>query len=200
HNNPLPTRHAVAPSAPPLSTPFPNVILRPTGSSLGTLTYVGNPIGFFNPEPLAPKLVKYEVDIQRQLPASFVFSAGYLGSRGFDLEVARSLKPLPNQYLSTSSTRDQTTINYLNANLPNPFNGIPQFAGTNLSGTVVPHTALIAPYPQFSAISYYTYDGKSWYDALNVKLEKRFSHGYLATLTYTWSSFLSANALLNAGD
>ncbi|HKA01836.1 MAG TPA: hypothetical protein VKE70_35240, partial [Candidatus Solibacter sp.] len=183
-----------------LSNPFPNGILRPTGSSLGTLTYVGNPIGFFNPEPLAPKLVKYEVDIQRQLPAGFVFSAGYLGSRGFDLEVARSLKPLPNQYLSTSSTRDQTTINYLSANLPNPFNGIPQFAGTNLSGTVVPRTALIAPYPQFSAISYYTYDGKSWYDALNVKLEKRFSHGYLATLTYTWSSFLSANALLNAGD
>src|SRR5262249_7861297 len=96
--------------------------------------------------------------------------------------------------------RDQATINYLTASLPNPFNGIPQFAGTNLSGSVVARTALMAPYPQFSGISYYTYDGKSWYDALNVKLEKRFSHGYLAALTYTWSSFLSANTLLNAGD
>jgi hypothetical protein len=183
-----------------LANPFPTGILPPTGASLGSLTYAGNAISFFNPNPLAPRLLKYEVDIQRQLPGTFVFSVGYLGSRGADLEVSRSLKPLPNQYLSTSPTRDQATINYLTANLPNPFNGIPQFVGTNLSGTVIPRTALIAPYPQFSNISYYTYDGKSWYDALNVKLEKRFSHGYLAALTYTWSSFLSANTLLNAGD
>jgi len=128
-----------------LANPFPNGILQPTGASLGTLTYVGNAISFFNPNPLAPRLLKYEVDIQRQLPRGFVFSAGYLGSRGADLEVSRSFKPLANQYLSTSPTRDQATINYLTANLPNPFNGIPQFAGTNLSGSVVARTALMAP-------------------------------------------------------
>jgi len=139
-----------------LSNPFPTGILQATGSSLGALTYVGNAISFFNREPLAPRLVKYEVDLQRQLPGSFVFSAGYLGSRGSDLEVSRSFKPFPNQYLSTSPTRDQATINYLTANLPNPFNGIPQFAGTALSGSVLARTALIAPYPQFSSISYFT--------------------------------------------
>jgi hypothetical protein len=198
--NIVPTNDGGITFASSLSNPFPSGIVQPTGSTLGALTYVGNAISFFNPQPLAARLVKYEFDIQRQLPGSFVFSAGYLGSRGYDLEVSRSFKPLPNQYLSTSQTRDQTTINYLNANLPNPFNGISLFAGTALSGSVVPRTALIAPYPQFSGISYYSYDGKSWYDALNVKVEKRFSHGYLAALTYTWSSFLSAVTLLNAGD
>jgi hypothetical protein len=183
-----------------LGNPFPAGILQPTGAGLGTQTYVGNGISYFNPNPRAPRLLKYEVDIQRELPGQFVLSAGYLGSGGGDLEVARSLKPLPNQYLSTSPTRDQTTINNLTASLPNPFASIPQFAGTGLAGSVISRPALIAPYPQFSGISYFTYDGKSWYDALNVKFEKRFTHGYLVALTYTFSKFLAANSLLNAGD
>jgi hypothetical protein len=183
-----------------LADPFPTGILQPTGASLGPLTYVGNAIGYFNPNPLAPHLLKYQMDIQRELPGQFVMSVGYLGSRGSDLEVSRSFKPLANQYLSTSPVRDQTTINYLSASLPNPFAGIPQFAGTGLSGSVISRPSLIAPYPQFTGISYYTYDGKSWYDALNAKVEKRFTRGYLVALTYTWSKFLAANTLLNAGD
>jgi hypothetical protein len=183
-----------------LSDPFPAGIVRPTGSSLGVQTYVGNPISFFNLNPRAPRLLKYELDVQRELPFGFVVSAGYLGSRGNDLEVSRSYKPLPDQYLSTSPVRDQTNINYLAANLPNPFAGLPQFVGTALSGSVISRQALIAPYPQFSSISYFTYDGKSWYDALNVKGEKRFSHGYLVSLTYSYSKFLAATNLLNPGD
>jgi len=183
-----------------LSNPFPGGILQPTGAGLGPLTYLGNAISFFNPDPLAPRLLKYEIDIQRELPGRFVASAGYLGSRGHDLEVARSYKPLSNQYLSTSPVRDQPVINYLSANLPNPFAAIPQFAGTNLAGSVISRPSLLAAYPQFSGISYFTYDGNSWYDALNVKLEKRFSHGYLVAATYTFSKFLAANTLLNAGD
>ncbi len=65
---------------------------------------------------------------------------------------------------------------------------------------MISRPALIVPYPQFSAISYYTYDGTSSYDALNVKAEKRYSHGYLVALTYSYSKFLQATNLLNAGD
>ena len=183
-----------------LANPFPNGILQPTGASLGPLTYVGNGISFFNPSPRAPRLMKYELDIQRELGGGYVLSAGYLGSRGGDLEVSRSYKPLPNEFLSTSPMRDQTRINYLTASLPNPFAGIPQFAGTNLSGSVVARTALLSPFPQFSGISYYTYNGKSWYDALNMKIEKRFTRGYLVAATYTFSKFLAATNLLNGGD
>jgi hypothetical protein len=199
-SNIVPTNDGGITFAATLGNPFPNGILQPTGASLGPQTFVGNAISFFNQHPLAPRLVKYEFDVQRELPGQFVLTAGYLGSRGYDLEVSRSLKPLPNQYLSTLPTRDQATINYLSASLPNPFNGIPIFAGTGLSGSVVTRPALIEPYPQFTNISYYTYDGKSWYDALNVKLEKRFSHSYMVALTYTFSKFLAATNLLNAGD
>ena len=48
--------------------------------------------------------------------------------------------------------------------------------------------------------SYFTYDGLSWYDALNVRLEKRFSHGYTVVGNYTFSKFIEATNLLNAGD
>jgi hypothetical protein len=198
--NIVPTNDGGITFASTLDNPFPAGILQPTGASLGASTYLGNAISFFNPNPRAPQLLKYELDIQRELPGRFVGSIGYLGSRGSDLEVSRSYKPLPNQYLSTLPVRDQATINYLSANLPNPFAGIPQFAGTNLSGSVISRPQLMAPFPQFSGISYYTYDGQSWYDALNMKLEKRFDHGYLVAATYTWSKFLAANTLLNAGD
>ncbi len=183
-----------------LANPFPTGILPPTGNSLGTQTYIGNAISFFNQNPRAPRLLKYEIGVERELPGSFVLGIDYLGSRGGDLEVSRSFKPLPDQDLSTLPTRDTTAINYLSANLPSPFASIPQFTGTSLAGTVLSRPALIEPYPQFSAITYYTYDGKSWYDALNVKLEKRFTKGYLLAMTYTWSKYLAATTLLNAGD
>ncbi len=183
-----------------LANPFPSGILQPTGSSLGALTSVGNSISFFNPKPAAPRLMKYELDIQRELPGSFVLSVGYLGSRGNDLEVSRLASALSNQYLSRSPARDQPAINYLSANLPNPFAGIPQFSGTSLAGSVITRSALLAPYPQFNGVSFYTYDGQSWYDGLNVKFEKRFSHGYLVSMTYTFSKFIEATSLLNAGD
>jgi len=182
-----------------LSNPFPSGILQPTGAALGSLTYIGNSINFFNQEPRAPQLLKYQIDIQREF-AGFVASVGYLGSRGANLETSRSYKPFPNQYLSTSPVRDQATINYLSASLPSPFANIPIFAGTGLAGSVISRSALLSPYPQFSGIGYYTYDGQSWYDALNMKLEKRFSHGYLVSATYTFSKFLAANTLLNPGD
>ncbi|MCX6631123.1 MAG: TonB-dependent receptor, partial [Candidatus Solibacter sp.] len=183
-----------------LANPFPNGFLQPTGSSLGSLTSVGNSVSFFNPAAAAPRLMKYSLDIQRELPGSFVLSVGYLGSRGADLEVSRALSALPNQYLSKSPARDQTTINYLSTNLPSPFSGIPQFSGTGLTGSVISRSALLAPYPQFTSVSNYTYDGKSRYDGLNVKVEKRFSHGYLVSMTYTFSKFIEATSLLNAGD
>lgn len=183
-----------------LANPFPNGFLQPTGSSLGALTSVGNGVSFFNPNAAAPRLRKYELDIQRELPGRFVLSVGYLGSRGDDMEVSRALSALPNQYLSKSPVRDQATINYLSANLPNPFLGVSQFSGTSLTGTVISRSSLLSPFPQFPSVLNYTYDGKSWYDAMNVKFEKRFSHGYLVSMTYTFSKFIEATSLLNAGD
>jgi len=183
-----------------LANPFPDGFLQPKGAAAGTATNAGNPISFFNPNPAAARLHKWQVDIQRELPGRVVFEIGYQGARNRELEVSRQLSALPNKYLSTSPARDNTTINYLTANLPNPFAGIPQFNGTGLAGNVISRQALLSPFPQFTGVSYFTYDGTSSYDAMNVRLEKRFSHGYTVVGNYTFSKFLEATNLLNAGD
>jgi len=183
------------------SNPFPNGFVSPTGATLGSQTNVGNAISFFAQNPEAARLEKYQVDIEHEFPGHILLDVGYAGARDYDLEVSRSLSPLPDQYLSTLSTRDQTTINYLTANLPNPFYGVSQFAGTTRGSTnTIARSILLSPYPQFAGISYYTYDGKAWYDAANVRVEKRFSHGFTAQLNYTHSKYDEATGLLNPGD
>ena len=37
---------------------------------------------------------------------------------------------------------------------------------------------------------YSLYDGKGWYDSMQVKFNKRFSHGFQALVSYTWSKAL----------
>ena len=184
-----------------ISNPFPNGFVQPTGATLGAQTNVGNAVSFFNQNPKAARLAKFQVDIEHELPGHVLLDVGYAGARDYDLEVTRSLSPFPDQYLSTSPTRDQATINYLTANLPNPFFGIPQFAGTTRGGSsTIARSILMSPYPQFAGISYFTYDGRAWYNALNVRVEKRFSHGFMTQMTYTFSKFLDQTTLLNPGD
>jgi hypothetical protein len=183
------------------SNPFPNGFVQPTGAALGSQTNVGNAISFFNQTPKAARLEKFQTDIEHELPGRILLDVGYAGARNYALEVTRSLSALPDQYLSTSITRDQTTINYLTGNLPNPFFGVPQFAGTTRGGSnTIARSVLLSPYPQFAGVSYFTYDGKGWYDALNVRVERRFSRGFMAQLNYTFSKYLEAVTLLNPGD
>ena len=157
-------------------------------------------INFFNGNPAAARLHKWQVDIQRELPGRWVFEIGYQGARNRELEVTRLSSAFPNQYLSKSASRDQAAINYLTANVPSPFSGLAQFNGATLAGAVIPRSQLLSPFPQFNGVSSFTYDGSSWYDAMNARLEKRFSKGYMLVANYTMSKFIEANSLLNPGD
>ncbi len=182
-----------------LANPFPNGFLYPLGSAAGTLTNVGNAITFNPYHPSAARLQKFQFDIERELPGQILLDIGYMGARDRDLEIVRNLSALPDQYLSTSPVRDPATINYLTTNLPNPFT-TPQFTGTGRAGSVIARSALLSPYPQFTSVTSYVYDGTASYNALNVRLEKRFSRGFMAQATYTFSKFIEATSYLNAGD
>ena len=183
-----------------LSNPFPNGLLPVPGASGGLTTNLGNSITFFWPDLKSAYEQRWSLDIEHELPGRLLLDVGYVGNRGTGLGFSQSLDNIPAQYLSKSPVRDQTTINYLSAAVPNPFNGIPQFAGTSLGGTTVSRSQLLLPYPQFSGIST-TFDaGFSWYHALQVRAEKRLSHGLILNATYTWSKLMEATAKLNAQD
>lgn len=173
----------------------------PLGASEGIQTFLGQNISFFNSNPLSPYNQRWELGVQREIPAGYVVELAYVGNRGVHAEISRDLNALPNQYLSTSTTRDNTTNSYLGALVTNPFAGsMPASAGSAFRSTTIARQQLLRPYPQFGSVTSTTNDGYSWYHALQANVNKRFSQGYTFGLSYTWSKFMEAISYLNAAD
>lgn len=184
-----------------LSNPFPNGVQEPVGAAAGQQTFIGQNVTFFNPRPDSPRMQRFQFSIQRELPGGFFLEAAYVGNRGTQIEVNRNINVTPQKYLSTSLTRDQVRINYLSANVPNPFRGLlPPSAGGSFTGTTIARERLLRPFPQFDQVNTTTNDGKSWYDGLQLRLERRFSKGYTIAFGYTYSRFSQAIELLNQDD
>ena len=181
-----------------LANPFPNGILPPLGPSGGPLVYAGQAVAFFNQKPEAARLQRFQVGIQRELPMRVLFDVTYVGNRGSKLETTQDLNALPIQYLSTSPERDQANITRLTQNVPNPF--YPLLPGTSLAPAIVPKTALLTPFPQFTSATTTEYTGSSRYDSLQVHAERRFAQGYTVMFGYTWSKFLERVEYLNGAD
>jgi hypothetical protein len=82
----------------------------------------------------------------------------------------------------------------------NPFAGLlPQSPSFN--GSTIQQQQLLLPYPQFGTITQNLSPiGSATYDSLQVKVEKRFSYGFHALLSYTWSKALQATGYLNSGQ
>jgi hypothetical protein len=133
------------------------------------------------------------------LPGGFVAELAYVGNRGTHIEIFRNINALPNQYLSTSLTRDTARISYLTANVPNPFAGMTQI-DPGRRGTTIQRQNLLRPYPHFGDLWTTTNEGYSWYHGLQLEIEKRFSRGYTIQASYTFSKYMQATELLNQGD
>jgi hypothetical protein len=181
-----------------LANPFPNGLNAPLGAAGGANTNLGQSISFFNSNLKNPYMQRWQLAVQRELPGNSVVELSYVGNRGVRQQVGRNLDGLPDQYLSTSPVRDQTTINSLSAQVPNPF--YPLLPGTSLSGTTVARSQLLLPFPQFTSINYNTNQGYSYYHAMQTRFEKRFSHGFQSSVSWTWSKLIQATGYLNAGD
>jgi hypothetical protein len=181
-----------------LANPFPSGLVPPTGSSLGPMTYLGQGISFFNTQPLAPYMQRWQVSIQRELPHRIVVEVGYVGNRGTHIIAYRNLDAIANVYLSRSPIRDDAAINYLTASLKNPF--YPLLPNTSRASSNIARVDLLRPYPQFTSVMTDTNEGYSWYHAATATVQKRFSRGWTMTAVYTWSKFMEATTFLNEGD
>jgi len=184
-----------------LSNPFPSGILEPLGASEGAQTFLGQSISFFQENPLMSYMQRWQLGFQRELPGGFLLEAGYVANRGTHIEIGRNWNVNPQKYLSTSPVRDQPRIDYLSANVKNPFYQLlPAGAIGALTGSNIGRARLLRPYPQFDGVSSTSYDGYSWYHSLQLQAEKRFSKGYTLAGNYTFSKFMQATELLNQDD
>ena len=183
-----------------LRNPFPGGVDPASGASAGLSTFVGRAVSFFNSKPLNPYNQRWSFSVQRQLPGAVVLDVAYVGNRAAKLPVTREMNPIPREYLSTSPTRDQTTIDFLSRQVPNPFAGIAAFAGTGLANQTVGVQQLLRPYPQFTSINTTFPAGYSYYHSLQLAAEKRMSKGLSFQLSWTYSKFMEATSYLNDTD
>ncbi len=181
-----------------ITNPFPDGLLQPRRAAGGLATNLGQNVSFFNSDLRNPYVQRWQLAVQRGLPGQSIVEVSYVGNRAVRHRISRNLAALPNVYLSTSPERDQATINYLSAAVPNPF--YPLLPGTSRASQTVARSVLLAPYPQFTGVTRDENQGYSWYHSMQARFERRFSAGFSARLSYTWSKLMEGRNYLNAGD
>ena len=75
-----------------LSNPFQSGVQQPQGAAQGIETFLGQSITFFDPEPESPRMQRFQIGIQRELPGQMVLDASYVGNRGSDRRRATSTR------------------------------------------------------------------------------------------------------------
>jgi hypothetical protein len=184
-----------------ISNPLPNGLAQPKGASAGMLTYLGQSPGFSSVDGRRPCTQRWSASLQFEPIANSVIEVGYMGSKSVRLRSSTEFNPVPSQYLSTSTVRDQAANDRLSANVTNPFYGIPGFEATSFySSKTIARSQLLRPYPQFTGLSTGLPAGSAWYNALTARFERRFTRGLLLQTNYTWSKTLEAIDYLNPTD
>jgi hypothetical protein len=185
-----------------LANPYPTGILQPVGNSLGADTFLGQSVRTVDRKLGSPQTWRWNFNIQKTVGKDSVIEIGYIGSDATRIPETRDLNFVPNQYLSTSPTRDQATITRLATVVPNPFRGL--IPGTGLNGNTFSQDNLLRAFPQFSGNGGVSVEGQtngfSKFHMLQTRYEKRFSNGLQFLANYQWSKMMEATNRLNPGD
>ena len=113
---------------------------------------------------------QWNFTLQKTVGSNLNFEIGYLGSKNTHLGIPDpNINQLPDTYLALGSA--------LLTKVPNPFFGIIP-ASSSIGGATITAQQLLRPYPEFTNVALFRNNiGNSSYNALQAKVEKRFSHG-----------------------
>src|SRR5579872_991099 len=140
---------------------------------------------------LIPYSQQYNLTIERQVTNSLMISGAYVGNKGTHIyDPNASVNQLNPVYFSLGSALLQSNINSplaQAAGISAPFPGFSQLFGPQ--ATVA---QALRPFPQYQGVGVVAapYDN-STYNSLQIKADKRFSHGLTGTFAYTRSKMLS---------
>jgi len=129
-------------------------------------------INALNSDNPQPSVTQWSLDVQRRLPFDIVLSVGYVGNKGSHIDQTVELNaPAPSILPNPNSRRP-----------------IPSFA----DGVNGPTRAL-------NRLRWLTSDGNSWYHALQVNAQKRFTQGLQMNIAYTWGRAMGEGYGRNEG-
>jgi hypothetical protein len=164
-----------------LANPYPNGLLNPVLNGLGMLAGVGQNVSFIDQNMRSPYVHQYSFDIQRELGWGVALAVGYVGSRGQQLTIGNAVN------INQLEERLFSDPNILQS-VPNPYfvaGGQGIIGNRNIN-----RAQLLRPYNQFgnvqAAINSF---GRSTYDSMVIKAQKRLSKGISFLSTFTWSQF-----------
>jgi hypothetical protein len=193
-----------------LSNPFPNGFLAPAGAANGGATFLGQQVVFFNPHVLNPYDLRWNFSVQRQLPGQMVVEVAYIGNHAVHLPINTQLDYIPRQFLTTSVFRDNTLNSTLTGTVTNPLAGLVPNS-TSLNGATVALQQLLTPFTQYpvpgapqstsnGVLEQGTNAGSSYFQSLNVRLQKRLTNGLTLINNFSWNSLIERVNYLNDSD
>ncbi len=164
-----------------------------------TTTPVASPQPFLDPNAgRPPRQYQWSVGIQRELFPNLVAEATYVGNRGiwWQSPALSNINEVSRAKLTALGIdiNNPTDAAMLTHALSSPdviargLNTVP-YAGFPLSQSLA---QALRPFPQFTNINTtWAPLGDTWYDALQLKVTKRFSHGLSVLSTFSWQKTLT---------
>ena len=140
---------------------------------------------------------QWSAGLQREILKDLVVEASYVANRGvwWNSPGLININAVTPQILQTygldiNSAADQKILNAnINSATAGRFQNQVPYPGFPTTSTVAQS---LRPYPQFGALTtWWSPLGKTWYDSLQAKATKRFSHGLSVTSVFTWQKQLA---------
>jgi hypothetical protein len=188
---------------PPFPTPIAPGIVPPVTQFISIAKNAGR----------LPRTFQWSIGLQRELANNLVVEGAYVGNRGAwwasPLLATQNYNAFTPQQLLSQYGLDVTNPNdtrLLNLPISSPLvtARFPYLANPNnvYPGFPAAQTLIQAlrPYPQWTGIPPFLGppDGRTWYDSLQVKMTKRFSHGLSSQVAYTWQKELTLGTNSNS--